>query len=59
MHLLCSTNGIPLSYELTAANVADLKLTEELLADAQQDLGEEGIARRLLADLAYRSEQLR
>jgi len=59
LHLLCSTNGIPLSYELTAANVADLKLTEELLADAQQDLGEEGIARRLLADLAYRSEELR
>lgn len=57
MHLLCSTNGIPLSYELTAANVADLKLTEELLADAQH-LGE-GIASRLLADLAYRSEDLR
>lgn len=58
LHLLCSTNGIPLSYELTAANVADLKLTEELLADAQE-LAEEGIARRLLADLAYRSEDLR
>lgn len=39
------------------ANVADVKLAEELLADAQE-LGD-GVARRLLADLAYRSEDLR
>jgi len=57
LHLLCSTNGVPLSYELTPANVADVKLAEELLADAQE-LGD-GVARRLLADLAYRSEDLR
>jgi len=36
LHLLCSTNGVPLSYELTPANVADVKLAEELLADAQE-----------------------
>ena len=32
LHLLCATNRIPLSYELTAANVAEVNLTEELLA---------------------------
>jgi hypothetical protein len=37
-------------------NVADVSLTEELLAEAA--LGE-GVARRLLGDLAYRSEELR
>jgi Transposase DDE domain len=47
---------IPVSYELTPANVADVSLTEELLAEAA--LGE-GVARRLLGDLAYRSEELR
>lgn len=56
LHLLCATNRIPLSYELTPANVADVSLSEELLAEAA--LGE-GIARRLLGDLAYRSEELR
>ena len=56
LHLLCSTNRIPLSYELTPANVADISLTEELINEAA--LGE-GVARRLLADLAYSSEQLR
>ncbi len=30
LHLLCATNRIPLSYELTPANVADISLTEEL-----------------------------
>jgi len=55
LHLLCATNRVPLSYELTPANVAEIGLTEELLAEA--DLGEE-IARELFADLAYRSEQL-
>ncbi len=43
-------------YELTAANnVAEVKLTEELLAEA--GLGE-AVARRLLGDLAYQSEAL-
>ena len=56
LHLLCATNRVPLSYELTAANVAEIKLTEELLAEA--GLGEEGPARRLFGDLAYRSEAL-
>jgi hypothetical protein len=55
LHLICSTNRVPISYELTPANVADLSLTEELLAEA--DLGEE-VARKLLADLAYRSGEL-
>ncbi len=53
--LLCSTNRVPLSYELTAANVAEVKLTEELLEAA--DLGED-LARRLFGDLACRSEEL-
>jgi hypothetical protein len=56
LHLLCAANRIPVSYELTPANVVDVSLTEELLAEAA--LGE-GVARRLLGDLAYRSEELR
>jgi Transposase DDE domain len=56
LHLLCATNRVPISYELTAANIADISLTEELIAEAA--LGE-GIARRLLGDLAYSSEELR
>ena len=56
LHLLCAANRIPVSYELTPANVAHVSLTEELLAEAA--LGE-GVARRLLGDLAYRSEELR
>ena len=55
LHLICATNGVPLSYELTAANVADVALAEELVAEAA--LGE-GVARRLLGDLAYRSKEL-
>ncbi len=55
LHLTCATNRVPLCYELTAANVAEVKLTEELLAEA--GLGE-AVARRLLGDLAYRSEAL-
>lgn len=46
---------MPLSYELTPANVAEVDLSEELLAEAQ--LGEE-VARRMLGDLAYRSREL-
>jgi hypothetical protein len=56
LHLLCASNRVPLSYELTCANIADISLTEELLAEAA--LGE-GVARRLLGDMAYRSEALR
>ena len=55
LHLLCATNRVPISYELTPANVAEVSLTEELLAEAK--LGEE-VARRLLGNLAYRSQEL-
>ena len=55
LHLICATNRVPLSYELTAANVAEVKLAEELLGAA--DLGGD-LARRLFGDLAYRSEAL-
>jgi hypothetical protein len=54
---LCATNRVPLSYELTAANIADVTLVEELLSEA--GLEEGTVARRLLADLAYRSRTLR
>jgi hypothetical protein len=57
LHLLCTTNRVPISYELTSANVADLTLVGELLYGA--DLNEDGLARRLLGDLAYRSAPLR
>ena len=56
LHLVCSTNRVPVSYELTAANVADVLLVRELLAGA--DLEEGTVARRLLGDLAYRSATL-
>ena len=50
LHLLPATNRVPISsYELTAANVADICLTEELLDEAK--LGEE-VAKRVLGDLA-------
>jgi hypothetical protein len=55
LHLLCATNRVPLSYELTAANVAEARLTRELLEEA--NLGE-GLALRLFGDLAYRSGEL-
>jgi Transposase DDE domain len=55
LHLLCATNGVPISYELTPANVAEVRLTEELLAEANL---RDDLARRLLGDLAYRSETL-
>ncbi len=57
LHLLCATNRVPLSYELTPANVAEVSLTEELLAEASLFLGED-LACRLLGDLAYRSQEL-
>ena len=59
--LLCATNRVPISYELTAANdVAEVGLSEELLTDTA-GLGQEKdllLARRLLGDLAYRGEAL-
>jgi hypothetical protein len=55
LHLICATNRVPISYELTPANTAEVCLTEELLAEA--DLGGE-VARKLLADLTYRSQEL-
>ncbi|MBA3791783.1 MAG: transposase, partial [Rubrobacter sp.] len=53
LHLLCATNRVPVSYELTSANTADVLLVRELLAGAGLD--EDGVARRLFGDLAYRS----
>jgi Transposase DDE domain len=56
LHLLCAANRVPICYELTSAEVADIRLTEELLCES--GLGEE-VARRLLGDLAYQSEHLK
>ncbi|MCA1740281.1 MAG: transposase [Actinobacteria bacterium] len=56
LHLLCSANRVPLSYELTPANIADVRLTEELIVEAGLN---DATARRLLGDLAYSSEDLR
>jgi len=56
LHLLCSTNRVPLSYELTPANAADVPLVRELLEGACLEEG--GVARRLFGDLAYRSGPL-
>jgi len=56
LHLICSTNRVPISYELTSANVADMLLVRELLARAGLDEGV--VARRLLGDLAYRGAEL-
>lgn len=59
LHLICATNRVPICYELTPANAADVSLTEELLAEAGMVGGEEQeVARRLLGDLAYRSREL-
>jgi hypothetical protein len=57
LHLICSTNRVPLSYELTAANVADVLMVRELLAGA--GLNEGNVARKLFGDLAYRSGALK
>jgi hypothetical protein len=55
LHLLCATNRVPICYELTSANTAEVCLVGELLNEAQ--LGDD-FARRLFGDLAYRSEAL-
>jgi hypothetical protein len=52
LHLVCATNRVPISYELTPAHTPEVLLTEELLDGA--GLGNGG-ARRLLGDFAYRS----
>ncbi len=57
LHLLCATNRVPLSYELTAANIAEVKLTKELLAETGFEQEKDPV-RRLFGDLAYRSEAL-
>jgi len=44
LHLLCATNRVPICYELTPANVAEVRLAGELIGGAQ--LGED-LARRL------------
>lgn len=53
--MLCATNRVPVCYELTPANVADLRLVGELLGECGL---EEDLARRLFGDLAYQSEEL-
>lgn len=58
LHLLCATHRVPISYELlSAANVAEARITEELLAEAELETN--GVARKLLGDLAYRSTELK
>jgi hypothetical protein len=47
LHLACATNRVPISYELTAANVAEVRLVGELLAEAH--LPGEDLARKLEA----------
>ena len=51
LHLVCATNRVPVWYELTAANVADLMLMGELLTKA--GLPSEDLASKLLGGLAY------
>ena len=46
---------MPLSYEATPTDAADVRLVEELLDGAR--LGD-GVTRRLFGDLAYRSKKL-
>jgi hypothetical protein len=57
LHLLCTTNRVPVSYELTPANVAEVGLTRELLAEA--NLSGDELVRKVFGDLAYRSEPLK
>jgi hypothetical protein len=59
LHLLCATNRVPVSYELTPANAAEARLVGELLEEAGFLLSGDGAARRLLGDLAYRGGELR
>src|SRR5215212_3880240 len=56
LHMLYATNEVPISYELTPANVADVSLAEELIAGTKLGYG---MARKLLGEMAYRSGELR
>jgi hypothetical protein len=56
LHLLCATNRVPVSYELTPANVAEVGLSAELLNEANLLGGK--LARKVFGDLAYRSESV-
>jgi hypothetical protein len=55
LHMICATNRVPISYEITAANIADISLTEELVGES--GLTDE-VVRRLFGDLAYESGPL-
>ena len=55
-HLVRATNGVPSPTSLPPQTSQTSRLTEELISEAKLD---EGRARRLLGDLAYRSEELR
>ena len=55
LHLICSVNRVPVSYELTSANTPEVLLVEELLEEAMLD---GATARKLFGDLAYRSGAL-
>jgi len=57
LHMLCATNRVPISYELTPANVAEVNLIEELLAEANLSSGGD-LARKVFGDLAYQSGRL-
>jgi hypothetical protein len=56
LHLICATNGVPLCYELTPANVADISLAEELIEahrggglggwSSEEALGRVGLSKR-------------
>jgi hypothetical protein len=55
LHMICATNRVPISYEVTAANISEVSLTEELVEEAE--LTDE-VVRRLFGDLAYESGPL-
>jgi Transposase DDE domain len=57
LHVLCATNRVPLSYELTAANASPRSAWPRSSSPKRISLGGD-LARRLLGDLAYRSEAL-
>ena len=46
LRLLCATNRVPLSYELTAANAAEVRLVEELLDEVLDEARDWGTGRR-------------
>jgi Transposase DDE domain len=56
LHLLCATNSVPVSYEITPANVAKVELSTELLTEANLLSGK--LTRKVFGDLAYRSESV-